>query len=297
MMAATLWPSWILVNNNINKGAIICLSLLPFVRARTRAILRIGPHSKDVLSIIICGMLSQTKNYFSSLSNGGSSPENNPKKKRLTDFEKKQINLPKELQEILIGLLLGDVYAQRRRIRGNTYLYFEQGIVHKNYLYHLFDLFKDYCRSEPRISDRLPDKRTNKVYTRILFSTYSLPCFNVLHSMFYPNGKKIVPLNIEELLTPLGLAYWICDDGTYCKKYKYIRLATNSFTLQEVELLLGVLRSKFNLDCYLVQDRSGYVTTITAKSVLDLQPILKPIMPNSMMHKIGLNPSRECRGL
>jgi hypothetical protein len=52
-----LWPSWILVNNNINKGAIICLSLLPFVRARTRAILRIGPHSKDVLSIIICGML------------------------------------------------------------------------------------------------------------------------------------------------------------------------------------------------------------------------------------------------
>jgi hypothetical protein len=56
-MMATLWPSWILVNNNINKGAIICLSLLPFVRARTRAILRIGPHSKDVLSIIICGML------------------------------------------------------------------------------------------------------------------------------------------------------------------------------------------------------------------------------------------------
>ena len=32
-MMATWWPNWILVN--INKGEIICLSLLPFVRART----------------------------------------------------------------------------------------------------------------------------------------------------------------------------------------------------------------------------------------------------------------------
>jgi LAGLIDADG DNA endonuclease family len=231
-------------------------------------------------------MLSQNKKYFSSSSNEGSSPENNSKKKRLTNFEKKQFSLPKELQEMLIGLLLGDVYAQKRGV--NTNLFFEQGIKNKNYLFHLFDLFKNYCRSEPKISERLPDKRTGKVYTRVLFTTYSLPCFNELQSMFYPKGKKIVPLNIEELLTPLGLAYWICDDGTYCKKHKYIRLATNSFTLQEVELLLGVLRTKFNLDCYIVEDRSGYVTTITARSVLDLQPILKPIMPISMMHKIGL---------
>jgi hypothetical protein len=57
MMAVNVkWPSWMLVNI-INTGTILCLSLLPFVRARTRAILRIGPHSKDVLSIIVCGML------------------------------------------------------------------------------------------------------------------------------------------------------------------------------------------------------------------------------------------------
>jgi hypothetical protein len=56
-MMAILWPNWILVNNIINEGMVVCLNLLPFVRARTRAILRVGPHSKDVLSIIICGML------------------------------------------------------------------------------------------------------------------------------------------------------------------------------------------------------------------------------------------------
>ena len=56
MMAKNKWPNWISVNNIYNKQ-IRSLSLLAFSRARTRAILRIGPHSKDVLSIIICGML------------------------------------------------------------------------------------------------------------------------------------------------------------------------------------------------------------------------------------------------
>lgn len=150
-----------------------------------------GPHSKDVLSIIVCGMLSQNKKYFSSSSNEGSSPENNSKKKRLTNFEKKQFSLPKELQEMLIGLLLGDVYAQKRGV--NTNLFFEQGIKNKNYLFHLFDLFKNYCRSEPKISERIADKRSGKIYTRVQFATNALSCFNELYHTFYPKGKKIVP--------------------------------------------------------------------------------------------------------
>jgi len=59
----------------------------------------------------------------------------------------------------------------------------------------------------PKIDNRLPDKRTGNVYTRVRFNTYSLPCFQELYNLFYPSGKKIVPLNIGELLTPMGLAY------------------------------------------------------------------------------------------
>lgn len=33
------------------------LSILPFSKARTKAILRIGPHNIDFLSVLICGML------------------------------------------------------------------------------------------------------------------------------------------------------------------------------------------------------------------------------------------------
>jgi hypothetical protein len=52
MMATTKWPNWIV--NIIYKGGVRCLSLFPFSRARTKAILRIGPHSKEVLSVIVC---------------------------------------------------------------------------------------------------------------------------------------------------------------------------------------------------------------------------------------------------
>lgn len=110
--------------------------------------------------------------------------------------------------------------------KGNTNLHFEQGIVHKEYLDHLYNLFAGYCNSAPNISDRLPDKRTNKIYTRIQFVTYSLPCFNYLYDLFYFEGKKFVPLNIEEHFTALSLAYWLCDDGYYDKKNKRVIFAT-----------------------------------------------------------------------
>jgi len=289
LMMATKWPIWILIND-IKSLYLYVNNNLSFNKARTKAINRIGPHNIDMLSVLICGMLNQIKKFSSFFNSKDSKSEVEEKfeKKRLKNFQRRRFSLTKDLQEILIGLLLGDVCAQKRSIKGNTNIHFEQSIIHKDYIFYLFELFKDYCRSKPKVSDRLPDKRTGKIYTRVQFTSYCLPCFNELYYMFYNKGKKIVPLNIEELLTPLGLAFWICDDGTFDKKHKYIRLATNAYTLQEVDLLLNVLKTKFKLNCYYIKDGSGYVITINAKSVLDLQVILNPIMPIMMKHKIGI---------
>ena len=294
LMMATWWPKRMLINN-IKLSYLYFNENLPFNKARTKALFRVGPHNIDGLSVLICGIKTFLKNpidnflgiFKTEISNLYIfNPEQ--QRKRLKSFEKERMSLPNNLQDILIGLFLGDICAQKRSKKGNTNLHFEQGLVHKEYTFHLFDLFKDFCRSGPKITERTPDKRTGKVYTRVCFTTYSLPCFNEFYYNFYSKGKKIVPLNIEELLTPLGLVYWISDDGTYCKKHKYIRIATNSYSLQEVHLLLNVLRNKFNLTCYPIQDRTGYVITIAAKSVIYLQPILKPFMPFMLLHKIGL---------
>ena len=57
------------------------------------------------------------------------------------------------------------------------------------------------------------------VHTWYQFSTKSLSSWNDLQALWYVNGVKVVPQNIFEMLTPISLAYWVCDDG-WGKKWK-----------------------------------------------------------------------------
>jgi len=51
------------------------------------------------------------------------------------------------------------------------------------------------------------NKKTKEEYTSISFTTMQLPCFIEIHNRWYINGKKKVPGNIRDLLTPIGLAH------------------------------------------------------------------------------------------
>ena len=57
--------------------------------------------------------------------------------------------------------------------------------------------------------------------------------------MFYSLNKKIVPSNINQLLTPRGLAYWVMDDGSL--QNKGLHLNTYGFTNQDVLNLKSTL--------------------------------------------------------
>lgn len=166
------------------------------------------------------------------------------KVQRLSKLERSQITLSSDLKPILVGLLLGDLCASKHKLGVNPTLRFEQGLVHKDYLFHLYELFKGYCLSAPKISNRLAHKRTGEIYTRVNFHTRALPCFFELYNLFYHEGKKVVPSNIGDLFTPLSLAYWICDDGSYCKKSRRVTFNTQSFTIEEVNLLAKILNDK-----------------------------------------------------
>jgi LAGLIDADG DNA endonuclease family len=155
------------------------------------------------------------------------------------------------LKDILIGLLLGYLYVEKQKGYKNARVQFKQSTAHKEYLEHLYDLFKEYCGSKPKITswfDSRPDR--NKEYSSMKFGTYILPCFNEFYDLFYHEGTKCIPSNIGDLLTPLSLAFCIADDGTFDKSNQTVILCTDSFTLEEVELLINVLNDKWNLECY-----------------------------------------------
>ena len=100
-------------------------------------------------------------------------------------------------------MILGDLFISRKNTE-NASLRFEQSTAHKEYLEHLFDKFNYLGTSNVAI--RVADRKvfnTSSVY----FTTRQLTAITELHTLFYRDGRKIVPLNISNLLTEKSLAY------------------------------------------------------------------------------------------
>lgn len=109
--------------------------------------------------------------------------------------------IPADLKEVLVGLVLGDLYLRKRA--KNTSLHFKQSIKNEPYILHLYTLFQEFCKMTPKIKDaHLKDK----THQSIFFDTLTYDAFDYYYDLFYNNKKKIVPSNIEELLTALGLS-------------------------------------------------------------------------------------------
>jgi hypothetical protein len=211
------------------------------------------------------------------------------KMKHLTKAQRLELTLSTQSKEILIGLLLGDLHVEKQKTSVNARLKFIQGSIHKEYLFELYGLFRAYCSAVPKLHSLVPDKVTGKIHSRVTFNTLSLPCFNDIYDLFYLEGKKIVPQNIAELLTALGMAYWICDDGSLDKSTQRVILCTESFSIEGVTLLVNVLNTKWNLECYKNKtNNGGYRIMIPRRSLPILQSLIGQHMPDMMRHKIGL---------
>ena len=102
-------------------------------------------------------------------------------------------------------------------------------------------------------------------------------------------GKKLVPSNIGELLTPVGLAFWIQDDGTFSKINGTVTLCVESFSQSDVESLLAVLKNKFGLE-WRMEKRSQIYFRIVIKrsSLVRLLELVSPHFHISMLYKLGL---------
>lgn len=128
---------------------------------------------------------------------------------RLSAAERKLIVMPCDIKDVLIGILLGDAHIVKRSSTSNARLMYAQtAIAHKAYFEYVYSFFHSFCAKDYITQTKVSrDKRTNKIYSSISFTTMQLPCFNVFRELFYVSNVKTVPNNIYELLTPKGLAF------------------------------------------------------------------------------------------
>ncbi len=69
-----------------------------------------------------------------------------------------------------------------------------------------------------------------------------------------------------------------------------VRIATNSYTYKEVEILGNVLKSKFNLDIYIqkINIKDRYSLYIKKNSINILRELVLPYFHFSMYYKVGI---------
>jgi hypothetical protein len=161
-----------------------------------------------------------------------------PNSKKIKEYKESLFALSPKQKEVAIGLVLGDASLNTDN-KGKTYrMKFEWGDRQKLYVDHVFNLFDQWVLSKPHKKVRTSPKG-NQIITWG-FQTLSHQAFNHLAELFINNNKKTIPkFLIKNYLTPIGLAYWFCDDGgrlDYNKnsKNKSIVLNTQSFTDIEV---------------------------------------------------------------
>ena len=190
-------------------------------------------------------------------------------------------------REALVGLLLGDGNLQTES-NGKTYrLRICQSEEHKEYVFHLYELFKNFTNSPPTLGKAV-DRRTGKTYLSWSFSTTQHSCFRFYGQQFYDEKKeKRIPKIIGRLLKPRSIAYWYMDDGAqkWKNRSKGVRFCTDNFQRSQVESLAQVLQDKHQLKTTLQKQRRNYRIYVSSDSHELLKELLWDYLIPTMRYK------------
>ena len=197
-----------------------------------------------------------------------------------------------DIISMIIGSLLGDGYLEKRKQGVGTRIKFEQSSDNVEYLmwYHSYLSTRGYCNTnKPKLKKRI--RKNGTIYYHYTINSFTFSSLNWIHDMFYKEieGKyiKIIPLNIEQYLSPITLALWFMDDGS--KLRKGAKIATNCFTKTELENLCIILKNKFNITVTVHSGgkNKGYTLYISTSSMPTFSKIIKPYMLPSLYYKLG----------
>ena len=127
--------------------------------------------------------------------------------------------------------------------------------------------------------------RNDKTFYSLTLQTRAKPCFTNIYNQFYFNGTKIIPLDIYDYLDEIALAIWIEGDGNF-KVGGGLMLCTDSYTIQEVVLLMNVLLISYNIKSSLVIVSGKYRIYINYKESTKVNNIVNNNIHFSMLYKI-----------
>lgn len=159
--------------------------------------------------------------------------------------------------EVLVGTLLGDGHIHKSK----NILWIDQAATKRPYVKWLYNTFKNVAGKLIETKRTRKDVLNANTTYSIRFSTVAaFACIEILRNLFYEEidrkVRKIVPRNIADLLTTVGLAVWYMDDGGKSQNTpSAVCFNVSSFNQDSRERLRETLARKFKLD--VVLNRAG----------------------------------------
>lgn len=203
-------------------------------------------------------------------------------------YDLKYGNLPTELndaqKEIITGTLLGDA-----TINGKCYYYaFTQHLSKQDYVDHIANALSPFTISCKQIhrSDQSLSYHMRTITSHI---------FKDLRSLWYKDKKKRIPREI--VITPRTLAHWYCDDGYLLAKRKRIELATNGFSVEEIDMLAFFLRRDLAIKAGVHRDHGRRpILRVHPRSFFDFIEVVKPyVIWKSLAYKLDTSETPKTR--
>ena len=112
----------------------------------------------------------------------------------------------------------------------------------------------------------------------------SHPLWTDLRHKWYPDGKKIVPADIE--LNGLTMAHWYMGDGSYTHSLRSAYFATDSFSSNCIDLLRSKLH-EIGLKNFIVLHYNLPRIYISRTCYLDFMDVIRPYMCECFSYKLA----------
>jgi recombination protein RecA len=197
------------------------------------------------------------------------------------------VDLSPDQESVLIGTLLGDgclaMHGHHAR------LHVKHKAAHRSLAEFKRSSFESYLSMRLHEFDqRLGGKR----YPCVQFATRTSPVFTDWRRRFYVDGRKQVPGDITDLLTPLALAVWFMDDGSadQCG----VTIQTHSFERVEVERLARALSEGFDIVATIRANKGRSILYIGQHSLPAFISPVRPFILDDLEYKLvprrGLTP-------
>jgi len=197
---------------------------------------------------------------------------------------KKTLLISKRQKDILIGVMLGDGHLEQLHTPTLARLKIQHSIKQKSYTDWIYNEFRNWVRSKPRIREIKGFGRTHGTYE---FSTYGHKLLGNFQRRFYNNKEKIVPDNLDKDVNPLVLAIWFMDDGSIkSKKHKGVFLNTHGFNIESIKKLRQMLKNSFAIHSTTKDDKKGKQIYLGGENGENFIKLIERYIIPSMRYKI-----------